>query len=99
LAAQARVRESVRRKNLQRAVVIAGLSLLLCLAFSHSRLRAQVAQSPTEFNRSVQPFLARTCYVCHNAELKSGGLNLEALRTAASITESRETWERVLRKL
>ncbi|HXI90667.1 MAG TPA: DUF1592 domain-containing protein, partial [Blastocatellia bacterium] len=35
----------------------------------------------------------------HSAELKSGGLNLEALQTASSITQSREIWERVLRKL
>ena len=87
------------RKNLLRAVAIAGLSLLLCLAFAPSRWRAQGAQSPTEFDRSVKPFLARTCYMCHSAELKSGGLNLEALQTASSITQSREIWERVLRKL
>ena len=93
------MRESVTRKNLLRAVALAGLSLLLCLAFAPSRWRAQGAQSPAEFDRSVQPFLARTCYECHNAELKSGGLNLEALQTASSITKSREIWERVLRKL
>jgi len=37
--------------------------------------------------------------MCHSAELKSGGLNLEALQTASSISQSREIWERVLRKL
>ena len=93
------MREIVTRKNLLRAVAIAGLSVLLCLVFAPSQWRAQGAQSPTEFDRSVQPFLARTCYMCHNAELKSGGLNLEALQTASSITQSREIWERVLRKL
>ena len=98
LAAEASVRESVRKKNLLRSVALAGLSLLLCLAFAPSRWRAQGAQTRTEFERVVQPFLARTCYVCHNAESKSGGLNLEA-QTGASITQSRETWERVLRKL
>src|SRR5207247_1871869 len=99
LAAQASVRESVRTNNLLRSVAIAGLSLLLWLAFAPSRWRAQGAQSPTEFARSVQPFLASTCYMCHNAELKSGGLNLQALQTASSITHNREVWERVLRKL
>src|SRR5262249_19595986 len=59
--------------------------------------RTQAAQ--TEFDRSVKPFLARTCYMCHGASLKSGGVNLEALQTANSITQNRETWERVLRKL
>jgi uncharacterized protein DUF1592/uncharacterized protein DUF1588/uncharacterized protein DUF1587/uncharacterized protein DUF1595/uncharacterized protein DUF1585/cytochrome c len=82
-----------------RSVAFTGLSLLLWFAFGPSRWRAQGAQSPTEFDRSVQPFFARTCYMCHNAELKSGGLNLETLQTASSISQSRETWERVLRKL
>ena len=89
----------MRRKNLMRWVAAAGVSLLLSLAFAPSRWRAQGAQSPADFDRSVQPFLARTCYQCHNAELKSGGLNLEALRTSSSITQSREIWERILRKL
>jgi mono/diheme cytochrome c family protein len=82
-----------------RWVAAAGLLLLLSLAFAPSRWRAQGAQSPTDFDRSVVPFLARTCYQCHNAELKSGGLNLEGLRTSSSITQNREIWERVLRKL
>jgi uncharacterized protein DUF1592/uncharacterized protein DUF1588/uncharacterized protein DUF1587/uncharacterized protein DUF1585/uncharacterized protein DUF1595/cytochrome c len=89
----------VKRKNLMRCVAVGGLSFLICLAFAPSSWRAQGAQSPVEFDRSVQPFLARTCYQCHNAELKSGGLNLETLRSASSITQNREIWERVLRKL
>src|SRR5713101_5918627 len=82
-----------------RSVAVTGLSLLLWLTFSPNRWRAQGANSPAEFDRSVQPFLARTCYMCHNAETKSAGLNLEALQTASSITQSREIWERILRKL
>ena len=82
-----------------RSVAVAGLLLLLWLAFAPSGWRAQGAQSPTSFERSVQPFLARTCYQCHNAELKSGGLTLESLQSSSSITQSREIWERVLRKL
>ena len=93
------MRHSLTRKNLVRSVAIAGLSLLLWLAFAPSQWPAKGAQSPTEFDRSVQPFLARTCYMCHNAELKSGGLNLESLQTAFSITQSREIWERVVKKL
>ena len=93
------MRETVTRKNLKRWVAVAGLSLLLWLAFAPSGWRAQGAQSTNEFDRSVKPFLARTCYQCHNAELKSGGLNLEAIQTATSIIQSREIWERVIRKL
>jgi len=82
-----------------RSVAITGLSLLLWLSFAPSRWRAQGAQNPSEFDRSVKPFLARTCYMCHNAEVKSAGVNLEALQTASSIAQSREVWERILRKL
>ena len=93
------MKERVRRKNLLRLVAMAGLTLLLWLAFTPSRWRAQGAQNNSEFDRVVLPFLTRTCYTCHNAELKTGGMNLEALQTAASITHDRETWERVLKKL
>lgn len=85
------------RKVLLRFVGIPGLSSVLWLAIAPSPRTAHASQ--TEFDRIVKPFIARSCYVCHNANLKSGGVNLEALQTPASITENRETWERILRKL
>ena len=90
---------NIRTKSLLRLTAVAGLSLLLWIAFAPLPWRAQGAQNFTEFDRSVRPFLARTCYMCHNAELMSGGLNLELLQKQASITQSREIWERIVKKL
>ncbi len=87
-----------KKDNLLTSVAVTGLSLVLCLAFAPSR-RAEGAQGTPEVDGPVQPFFSSTCYVCHNAELKSGGLNLEALQTGSSFTQNREIWERVLRKL
>jgi hypothetical protein len=51
------------------------------------------------FDTSVQPVLGKTCAPCHNEKLASGGLNLDAFSTPASIAQNREGWERILRKL
>ena len=39
------------------------------------------------FARSVEPFLAENCYLCHNAKLKKGGLNLQAYNNAAAVIQ------------
>ena len=101
------MREGLTRRNILRSVAIAGLSLAIWLALVPNIRRVQGAQVNSEFDRIVQPFFARTCYSCHNANLMSGGVNLEAVRTAdsaaaglnPSIAQTTEIWQRVLRKL
>jgi mono/diheme cytochrome c family protein len=87
------------RRNLLRSAIILLLSPLCWLAAGLPAHQAQRLQSGAEFERSIQPFLAANCYDCHNAQLKSGGLNLEAYQTAASVVQDRENWELVLQKL
>src|SRR2546422_10697647 len=95
----------IRRKRLIRLLIIS-----LPLIWFAAELRApqaqpspsvapSVAPSAADFDQSVLPFLSSNCYLCHNAKLKSGGLNLEAYQTAASIAQDRETWEKVIHKL
>src|SRR5438876_8339437 len=95
----------VRRKRLIRLLIVS-----LPLVWFAARLSAPQAQpsqrvaqsaprSTADFDQSVLPFLSTNCYLCHNAQLKSGGLNLEAYKTAASIAQNRETWEKVIHKL
>src|SRR5439155_21299855 len=95
----------MRRKRLIRLLIVS-----LPLVWFAARLPApqaqpfpsaapSAAQSAADFDKSVLPFLSTNCYLCHNAKLKSGGLNLEAYKTAASIAQNRETWEKVIRKL
>src|SRR5262245_54341840 len=89
------VREGLTRRNMLRSIAITGLSLAIWLALAPSLRRvkgaqttslwqAQGAQTTSEFDRIVDPFLARTCYSCHNAKVMSGGVNLEVIRTADS---------------
>ncbi|MFL6212400.1 MAG: DUF1592 domain-containing protein [Blastocatellia bacterium] len=82
-------------KHLARLLII--LLPLVSLALP-ARL-AQSAQNPDTFAQTVQPFLEANCTTCHNADLRSGGLNLDAFKAAASITQERERWEKVLHKL
>ena len=75
---------------------------LLSILTAATSLAAPQSQTPAggaSFANSVQPFLARNCYVCHNAKLASGSLNLEAYTTAAAIAGDRDQWETILQKL
>ena len=51
------------------------------------------------FGSSVQPFLAKTCFGCHNSKLQSGGLNLQAFTSAETVARDREHWDRIYDKL
>jgi mono/diheme cytochrome c family protein len=59
---------------------------------------SQAATAPT-FELTVQPFLAKNCYACHNAKGNSGGLNLQEFTTAKAVMENRDEWEKVLRRI
>src|SRR5437763_3204293 len=48
----------------------------------------------SSFQKTVQPFLSKHCIACHNEKLKSGNLNLAAVRE----TEP-QVWDKVLEKL
>lgn len=82
-------------KRLPRLTFSVGAALIVWASVGAPSRLAQTDQ----FEQSVRPFLSRTCYMCHNPELKSGGLNLKAFQTIASVIENRETFERVLKKL
>ena len=61
--------------------------------------QAQKVQTTKAFEKTVLPFLAENCYMCHNAKRQSGGLNLESYQTTTSVSQDREKWEYVLQKL
>ncbi len=92
--------ENMRGKTLTRSLVILlVIWALICAAVAWRGGQTQWAQSRPGFEKAVLPFLADNCYACHNAERKSGELNLEMFKTSASMTQERETWELVLQKL
>lgn len=51
------------------------------------------------FSHSVQPFMKQHCSGCHGSKSAAAGLNVEQFRTAASLVEHREAWEKILQKL
>ena len=51
------------------------------------------------FESAVQPVLGTTCKACHNDRTASGGLNITPFLTPGSLTEQRERWEVILRRV
>lgn len=60
---------------------------------------AKRANSGEQFSKSVQPFLASHCYACHNEKLKTADVNLAGFKTAKSVADDPELWEKVSTKL
>src|SRR5215472_16062756 len=56
------------------------------------------ADLPT-FEKTVAPVLTSTCKGCHNESLASGSLDIVPFTKAGSLTENREGWEVILRKV
>jgi len=54
---------------------------------------------PANFDTAVKPVLSKTCALCHNEKLASGGLNVKLLLSPDSIVTYREGWETILDKL
>src|SRR5262245_31805984 len=56
-------------------------------------------QSAASFERAaLQRFVTQRCSSCHNHEVKSGGLALEAL-VSQEVAANTVVWEKVVRKL
>ena len=59
---------------------------------------ANSAQS-VAFAKSVQPFFAKNCYACHNAQNNSGGLNLESYTSATAFSQDGDESGKILKRL
>ena len=88
----------MRGKNLARSLIVVVFAAMYLVA-SLSIGRAQKPESADTFEKTVQPFVSKNCYMCHNPQTKSGGLDLESYKTAASIVKDRSTWEHVIQKV
>ena len=69
--------KTIRNTTLLISVVLAAAACLL--------LAQSPAPAPAGFDRDVRPVITSTCAGCHNASLASGGLNLVALNSAATV--------------
>ena len=84
----------------------AGLALSFfgcAIAFVHAQTAQNSGAAPKSaspsFERAVLPVLQESCLNCHNAQLSSGSLNLEAMMTPGSLAPHRNDWAMVLRRL
>ena len=80
------------------STILAG-PILTCVALLCIADDRPAANTSTEFSRSIQPFLAKNCYACHNAKLKTGGLNFEGYTSAAAVAQNQDDWEKISRRL
>jgi cytochrome c553 len=62
-------------------------------------IAATALLADSDFDQLVKPVLSTTCAPCHNAQFASGGLNINAFLDPKSLTEGREEWEKIVRKL
>lgn len=60
---------------------------------------ARIIGQADEFDTAVRPVLSQTCAGCHGGASPAGGLSVTALTSADTLTEHRETWEAILRRL
>jgi hypothetical protein len=84
-------------KLLRCAMILA--TFLLCLVLLRPVSEAQNPAASATFAKSIQPFLAKHCYMCHNTKVKSGGLDLKSYQNVAAILNDRDNWEHVLQKV
>lgn len=71
---------------------------LFCLA-TFSLLTATAAAAATGFDTTLSPFLKKNCIGCHNSRQPSGNVNLMQYKTLEDLTEHREIFEIVQRKV
>jgi hypothetical protein len=71
---------------------LSGLMLVVCAG------GLLAADSPT-FETTVAPVLTKTCTPCHNENLASGDMIIDAFTRPASLTANRDGWEIILQKL
>ncbi len=70
---------------------------LFYLMFGGCWLVGQAADD--QFSSSIRPFLTRNCQGCHNAKNKTGGLAVDQLTSAATLTTDADAWEKIVRKV
>jgi cytochrome c553 len=74
-------------------VTAPSLSLLLLIGLSavptSGRQTSRAKKTPA-VEQAAWPFFAENCVSCHNAETKSGALDMETLRRPGSVARSRE---------
>jgi hypothetical protein len=84
-------------------VLLLGFVASLLVIEQHVRSANNIDQDPpkpdTTFEQVVQPFFVNNCFACHDEDLQTANLNLEAFKSTASLTRERATMKLILDKL
>ena len=70
-------------------------TLVLALFVAYSPVTADT----TSYEKSVQPVLAKSCYGCHNAKVKTGDVDIQSLNGAPSVAKHADLWEKISAKM
>jgi len=73
------------------------ISLALTRAISGEAPRT--ARSQEIYQKTVLPVLSKNCFACHNDQVKTSGLSLEAYRDSSVAVKQTRVWEGVLNML
>ena len=79
----------------------AGAALLACLAgwLLSAAPTAPASPKTPSFEQNVQPALIQVCRNCHNAEMKSGNLDIANYLQPSSLNSDRDGWTKILVRL
>ena len=60
---------------------------------------ARISGQADEFDNAVRPVLTQTCVQCHGEQRPAGGMSVAELTSADSLSQHRDVWEAILRRL
>lgn len=85
-------------RQLQWIAIPAGLLALplTCLAVP---VKGGPAPAPGAFEKTVRPFLTKHCSSCHSAKARTGDIDTESLKTAATVAKDPHSWEKIAQKV
>ena len=78
---------------------VAAASFLFLLSAQAASVSKPALPSQADFDKTVKPVLGASCVACHNDRMASGNLNISPFMTPVSVTDGREEWEKIVRKI
>jgi mono/diheme cytochrome c family protein len=76
--------------------LVSGAALLTGLTLA---MQAAQPAAVDGFAQNVAPFVKQNCAMCHNEQLKTGGLALTTYHDTAGLLHDREIWEKVISRV
>ena len=88
-------------RSSKKARTMCWLSSILVYTGSFSFAQAPSPSSASTANRpaNLQPFFSANCFLCHNSQAKTAGLDLQSYVGKSSFLDDRITGEKILKKL